>query len=243
MTCSPRCWGASTRPSEPDVVHARAASNRCTTALRDLLGLVRRYWLPVGTSLNRCPRNQSAAKHAKRWPPITRRSSPSSSRTSPLRSTASAMVTSTYSTSTACCFSTPELPESYGSTATWATSRSPHATCSRRRRLIGGNAEPQGAMNAAASFRFPSVGQGLVLGGAERAPALVAVKIVRPVGRSTLTAPARRRGGWGAEAAGGVRGRRGAGSVAAAGSGCGCSEEATTGVHRSAAVDSVAAPE
>jgi len=153
MTCSPRCWGASTRPSEPDVVHARAASNRCTTALRDLLGLVRRYWLPVGTSLNRCPRNQSAAKHAKRWPPITRRSSPSSSRTSPLRSTASAMVTSTYSTSTACCFSTPELPESYGSTATWATSRSPHATCSRRRRLIGGNAEPQGAMNAAASFR------------------------------------------------------------------------------------------
>src|SRR4051794_31467126 len=142
MTCSPRCWGASTRPSEPDVVHARAASNRCTTALRDLLGLVRRYWLPVGTSLNRCPRNQSAAKHAKRWPPITRRGSPSSSRTSPLRSTASAMVTSTYSTSTACCFSTPELPESYGSAATWATSRSPHATCSRRRRLIGGSAEP-----------------------------------------------------------------------------------------------------
>src|SRR3954452_6182658 len=81
------------------------------------------------------------------------------------------------------------------------------------------------------------------LGALECAPALVAVNVVRPVVRSTLTPPARRRGGWGAEAAGGVRGRRGAGSVAAAGSGCGCSEEPTTGVHRSAALDSVDAPE
>lgn len=36
----------------------------------------------------------------------------------------------------------------------------------------------------------------------ECAPALVAVKVVRPVGRSTLTAPARRRRGEEAEAAG-----------------------------------------
>lgn len=35
-------------------------------------------------------------------------------------------------------------------------------------------------------------------------PALVAVNVVRPVGRSTLTALACRRGGWGAEAAGGA---------------------------------------
>lgn len=90
-----------------------------------------------------CPRNQSADKHAKRWLPITRRSSPSSSHTLPLRSTASATVTSTHSTSIACCFNTPVLPESSGSTATWATSRSPHATCTGRRRLIGGNAEPR----------------------------------------------------------------------------------------------------
>ena len=50
---------------------------------------------------------------------------------------------------------------------------------------------------------------------------LVAVKVVRPVGRSTLTAPARRRGGWLAEAAWGVRGRCGACSVGFAGPGSG----------------------
>ena len=63
--------------------------------------------------------------------------------------------------------------------------------------------------------------QGRGFGTFQCAPVLVAVNVVRPVGRSRLTAPARRRGGWGAEAAGGVRGGRRAGSVGAAGSGCG----------------------
>ena len=39
----------------------------------------------------------------------------------------------------------------------------------------------------------------------EGAPALVAVKVVRPVGRPTLTVPARRRGGLAAEAAWGTK--------------------------------------
>ena len=58
-------------------------------------------------------------------------------------------------------------------------------------------------------------------GALECAPVLVAVKVVRPVGRCTLTAPARRRGGWLAEAAWGVGDERRAGSLGAAGSGCG----------------------
>jgi hypothetical protein len=58
-------------------------------------------------------------------------------------------------------------------------------------------------------------------GTAECAAVLVAVKVVRPVGRSILTALARRRVGFGAGTAGGVRGRRRAGSVGAAGPGCG----------------------
>ncbi len=46
----------------------------------------------------------------------------------------------------------------------------------------------------------PLCRQGRGFGALECAPRLVAVKVVRPVGRCTLTAPARRRGGRGAEA-------------------------------------------
>jgi hypothetical protein len=45
--------------------------------------------------------------------------------------------------------------------------------------------------------------QGLGLVALECASALVAVKVVRPVGRSILTAPVRRRGGLAVEAASG----------------------------------------
>src|SRR4051794_8538439 len=48
--------------------------------------------------------------------------------------------------------------------------------------------------------------QGRGLAALEGAPLLVAVKVVRPVGRSTLTAPARRRGGLAVEAAWGSSG-------------------------------------
>jgi len=58
-------------------------------------------------------------------------------------------------------------------------------------------------------------------GTAECAPALVAVKVVRPVGRSTLTAPARRRDGRGAEVAQGFAGGLVGGSVGCAGQGSG----------------------
>jgi hypothetical protein len=58
-------------------------------------------------------------------------------------------------------------------------------------------------------------------GAAECAPALVAVKVVRPVGRSTLTAPVRRRDGRGAEAAQGFASGLVPGSVGCAGPGSG----------------------
>src|SRR4051794_9755419 len=66
-------------------------------------------------------------------------------------------------------------------------------------------------------------------GAAECAPALVAVKVVRPVGRCTLTAPARRRGLLGAEPAWGFAAGRTAGRVGSAGSGSGWSEEPASG--------------
>ena len=59
------------------------------------------------------------------------------------------------------------------------------------------------------------------LDGLECAGALVAVKVVRPVGRSTLTAPARRRVGWGAEPGRGYAAAVVAGSVDRAGPGSG----------------------
>jgi hypothetical protein len=76
----------------------------------------------------------------------------------------------------------------------------------------------------------------------ECAPALVGVNVVRPVGRSTLTPPARRRGmapvpGRAGFLTGGARG-----SVVGAGPGSGWSEEPMSGV-RSAALDFRVAPE
>src|SRR3954453_8726733 len=71
--------------------------------------------------------------------------------------------------------------------------------------------------------------QGRGFGALDCAPALVAVKVVRPVGRCTLTAPARRRGLLGAEAAWGVAGGGVAGSVWGAGPGSGWSEEPASG--------------
>ncbi len=62
-------------------------------------------------------------------------------------------------------------------------------------------------------------GRGLVA--FEGAPVLVAVKVVRPVGRSTLTAPARRRGWLAAEAAWGFGPGWGGSSVGSAGRGSG----------------------
>ena len=58
-------------------------------------------------------------------------------------------------------------------------------------------------------------------GAAECAPAPVAVKVIRPVGRSTLTAPARRRDGRGAEAAQGFACGLLPGNVGCAGPGSG----------------------
>ena len=55
----------------------------------------------------------------------------------------------------------------------------------------------------------------------ECAPTLVAVKVVRPVGRSTLTAPARRRVGRGAEPPRGFEDGLVGGSVDVAGPGSG----------------------
>lgn len=63
-------------------------------------------------------------------------------------------------------------------------------------------------------FPVPLCCQGRGFGTWECASVLVAGDVVRPAGRSTLTAPARRSRGLGAEAPGGVRGRRGAGSPA-----------------------------
>lgn len=77
----------------------------------------------------------------------------------------------------------------------------------------------------------------------ECAPTLVAVKVVRPVGRSTLTAPARRRDGRGAEPARGFVAAGCAGGVGGAGWGSGLSEEPMTGVDRSAALDLEDPPE
>jgi len=59
------------------------------------------------------------------------------------------------------------------------------------------------------------------IGSLECAPALVAVKVVRPVGRSTLTAPARRRVGRGAGPGRGFARSVFAGSVVGAGPGSG----------------------
>ena len=71
--------------------------------------------------------------------------------------------------------------------------------------------------------------QGRGFGVVECAPALVAVKVVRPVGRCTLTAPARRRGRFGAEAGWGFAAGGVAGSVCGAGPGSGFSEEPAPG--------------
>jgi Transposase len=70
-------------------------------------------------------------------------------------------------------------------------------------------------------------------GTCECASALVAVNVVRPVGRSTLTAPARRRGGWGAEAAWGF-----AGVVVAGSSALPTSTAATRAMTSSSSTDS-----
>src|SRR5450631_4952577 len=76
----------------------------------------------------------------------------------------------------------------------------------------------------------------------ECAPTLVGVNVVRPVGRSTLTPPARRRDV--AAVLGPEVFRVGAwlGSLAGAGPGCGLSEEPMSGV-RSVALDDRVAPE
>jgi len=74
---------------------------------------------------------------------------------------------------------------------------------------------------SAVNLPAPLCRQGRDLGAFEGAPALVAVKVVRPVGRSTLTAPARRRGGCGAEAAWGFAVGWLRGSVVDAGPGSG----------------------
>src|SRR3954469_19055354 len=66
-------------------------------------------------------------------------------------------------------------------------------------------------------------------GAAECAPALVAVKVVRPVGRCTLTAPARRRGLLGAEPAWGFAAGGVTGSVCGGGPRSGLSEEPAPG--------------
>jgi hypothetical protein len=68
------------------------------------------------------------------------------------------------------------------------------------------------------------------------AAVLVGVNVVRPVGRSTLTPPARRRDGRLFPEPRGWVVVLGAGSVAGAGSGCGLSEVPMSGV-RSAALD------
>ena len=62
---------------------------------------------------------------------------------------------------------------------------------------------------------------GAGIGSVECAPALVAVKVVRPLGRCTLTAPARRRPGWGAGPGRGFSAVVVAGSVVGAGPGSG----------------------
>lgn len=75
--------------------------------------------------------------------------------------------------------------------------------------------EPSGVTPA------PFCCQDVGIGSLECAPALVAVKVVRPVGRSTLTAPARRRVGWGAVPGRGFAWVAAAGSVLGAGPGSG----------------------
>src|SRR5450432_2183021 len=76
----------------------------------------------------------------------------------------------------------------------------------------------------------------------ECAPTLVGVNVVRPVGRSTLTPPARRRGMAPVPGPAGFLAGTGAGSVESAGPGSGWSEEPMSGV-RSAALDDRAAPD
>src|ERR1039458_340325 len=76
----------------------------------------------------------------------------------------------------------------------------------------------------------------------ECAPALVGVNVVRPVGRSTLTPPARRRGVAPVPGLAGFLAGGGGGSVEGAGPGNGWSEEPMSGV-RSVALDFRVVPE
>src|ERR1019366_3094927 len=76
----------------------------------------------------------------------------------------------------------------------------------------------------------------------EWAPALVGVNVVRPVGRSTLTPPARRRGMAPVPGLAGFLAGGGGGSVEGAGPGNGWSEEPMSGV-RSVALDFRVVPE
>src|ERR1022692_4057989 len=76
----------------------------------------------------------------------------------------------------------------------------------------------------------------------ECAPALVGVNVVRPVGRSTLTPLARRRGMAAVPGPAGFLAGTGGGSVEGAGPGSGLSEEPMSGV-RSAALDFRVVPE
>src|ERR1022692_3617767 len=76
----------------------------------------------------------------------------------------------------------------------------------------------------------------------ECAPALVGVNVVRPVGRSTLTPPARRRGVAAVPGPAGFLAGTAGGSVKGAGPGSGWSEDPMSGV-RAAALDFRVVPE
>jgi hypothetical protein len=112
------------------------------------------------------------------------------------------------------------------------------AGCMRRHQPGGSATLPHGSTNALLAGEAPAERgtppsrsdrvlpaplccQGAGIGSLECAPALVAVKVVRPVGRSTLTAPARRRVGWGTEPGWGFAGVVVTGSVVGAGPGSG----------------------
>src|SRR4051794_31471187 len=88
---------------------------------------------------------------------------------------------------------------------------------------------PRGATPLLTSGHGSLLCQGRGFGAWECAPALVAVKVVRPVGRCTLTALARRRERLGAEPVWGFARGSAAGSVGVAGPGSGWSEEPVRG--------------